>query len=338
MEMKKLILIFKILFSINNIFIFCYDEKGIEQLLLLSPRISGMGFASTGVCNTSDFIRINPSCLYNSSKTLISHSRSIRHFPFGGKSKFYIGHSKKFGNLPDQLNVDLISVITKSKKNFSYAFGWTIPGEFGYDYGNEALKEIIPEREKVQGGNKIISVSDTGKNNNNGVLNGISFSNTKYYYRINKNDKSVLTNFTTNKFHLHHSEIKNNNFIWGAGISFLMSDFKRVKAIKLTLGFAYTGLENTLFSLDVEKEFSKNGGRKPIFHTGVEVTTKSKYLLRMGYFGEKIITGNLTYGLGIKSGMLNLDYAVVKDYLPQLVGQPIKTFKDVHIIGYSLRF
>ncbi|MEW6202512.1 MAG: hypothetical protein AB1546_11080 [bacterium] len=303
-----------------------------------APRPAGMGGAFTAVEGDPIALFWNPAAAMRADRLTISGNHSLRHFP-GGKKNL------------DQFDSDTTAIIVPLEDEAVLGIGFTVPGEWGIDHTD--TNGVVPEAEKYHGRERLIAFTEAKPGERTAA--GTVYSDW-YRYHADVN----ISELRTPNYELRTPNTEYRQFNYGGGFSFfyrgaggftyginlkgLKSLVKRGggkggnsalrtphSALNIRIGVAYQGRgrSKTLVAADAEILF---GARTRLRgYAGVERRLEDRGFLRIG-----TMNGMPTYGIGAKSGGLRLDYAVVKNLLPNVTGKKIDRFKDGHFLSYTL--
>jgi hypothetical protein len=293
------------------------SDRAVDFLEKTAPRAAGMGGAFTAVQGDPAGMFWNPSAAMRADRFAISLTHSLRHFP--GPHK----------NL-DQFDSDMLGVTAPLSGGAVLGAGFTLPGEWGVDYTD--TNGGIPAREKLRGRERRFSYTDLDGSEQNGAAYLESD-----WYRYNNMDTGVgYQSFKTGGgFSFFYED--DNGMAYGVNVHGLNEIFKGVSKTKkagvtATLGAAYRPDSNasTLAVADVELKWKD--GFSARWFGGAERSFDGKTFLRVG-----AMDGMPTYGGGARFGSLRLDYAVVKNLMPEVSeNKEVRKFGDGHFISYTL--
>lgn len=318
--------------------------RRIELLAKTAPRPAGMGGAFTAVADDPIGMWWNPSAAMFGQRLAISGNHSLRHFPHGRK------------NL-DQFDSDTMGVTIPLSGGHMLGLGMTVPGEWGVDYAdtNGVLQPTgcarkcakhkadgaapcpleMPER--VRGRERRLALGNY-RNFNNG--NGLAATEiaSNWYRKEHLGKDRIQREFQPGAgFSVYYQG--NNGFRYGATLRLKKRQrpdepVKKQTLVDLTLGVAWrdTPQSDTLAALDLQLLTTTALERAQWrYFGGVERGWDDDVFARAG-----LMNGRFTYGAGAAFGDLRLDYAVVRDLLPDVAGQNPGRFSDGHFLSYTL--
>ncbi|HOO55366.1 MAG TPA: hypothetical protein PLN69_00980 [bacterium] len=293
------------------------SDRAVDYLLKTAPRPSGMGGAFTAVPGDPIGIFWNPSAAMMSDRLAISGNHSLRHFPHGRK------------NL-DQLDSDTTGITLPLSGDAIMGIGFTVPGEWGIDHTD--TNDVLPDKEKLRGRERRFCYADLHGTEQAGA----EFVDSNWYRYDNTDNGSHYRQFDTGGGFSFFYETQ-NGMMYGAQVRGLSSIVKGninavKKALSITFGAAYRADKNAATLAAADLELSWKHGFETRWFGGIERSFDRKGFLRVGS-----MNGMPTYGAGSRFGSLRLDYAVVKNLMPQITGnEDVKTFQDGHFLSYTL--
>lgn len=293
----------------------------LDLLRRCAPRPAGMGGAFTAVKGDPIGIFWNPAAALHANRLMISGNHSLRHFPGGTK------------NL-DQFDSDTTAVIVPLDGDSVMGVGFTVPGEWGIDHMD--TNGVVPGAERLRGRDRMLTFADVGGDKRTAA--GAAHSNWRRYG--DAGGESVRSFERGASFSFFYEGA--GGFNYGVNIKGLTSLIKgaaqpgadgKEAGATIGLGVAYNarGRAKTLAALDLEIRLRAERRPRVLVFGGVERRFDNRVFARLG-----AMNGLPTYGLGVKSGGLRLDYAVVKDLLPKVIDKDVATFGDGHFLSYTL--
>ncbi|MFH1539078.1 MAG: hypothetical protein ABIH66_08965 [bacterium] len=290
----------------------------LDLLRRCAPRPAGMGGAFTAVKDDPIGLFWNPAAALHANRLMISGNHSLRHFP--GERE----------NL-DQFDSDTTAIIVPLEGETAMGVGFTVPGEWGIDHVD--TNGVVPGAERLRGRERMLAFGDVG----GGRRAAAGTAHSDWLRYGGPGGDSVRSFGRGAGFSFFYEG--DDGFTYGVSLKGLASlirggggDGKAGEAT-IGLGVAYRAhdVARTLAALDLEIRFRAARRTRVLVFGGVERRFENRAFARLG-----CMHGLPTYGVGVKSGGLRLDYAVVKDLLPRVVDKDVAAFRDGHFLSYTL--
>jgi len=294
------------------------SDRAVDYLLKTAPRPAGMGGAFTAVPDDPIGLFWNPAAALRADRLAISGNHSLRHFPHGRK------------NL-DQFNSDTTGILIPTEGDSVVGIGFTVPGEWGTDYSD--TNGVLKSNEKLMGRERRFAYSNLHGPRQTGA--GYFDSDWYRYDDYRQGIKSRKSFGTGGGFSFFYESA--GGMMYGVNVRGLLARLRGENrygdnACAVTLGAAYRHhrTSSTIAAADVELNW-KHGFDTRLFG-GIEKSFDRRAFVRLGS-----MNGLATYGFGGRFGSLRLDYAVVRDLLPEVSGEKeVRSFGDGHFLSYTL--
>lgn len=318
-----IILLIGMVFSCGVVFAAGDTERmrdiDMDLLRRCAPRPAGMGGAFTAVGGDAIGLFWNPAAAIQANRLMISGNHSLRHFPDGKK------------NL-DQFDSDTTAILIPLEGDKVLGAGFTVPGEWGIDHMD--TNGVIDGGEKFKGRERMLvfGEADGGKRTSTG---GVVSNWSEYRSEVGKPVRRYENGVVFSFFYEGAGGATYGINVKGLSALITSGEWRgKSGAVSVGVGAAYRGRgrSKTTAAVDVEAILRRGGKPKYRLFGGVERRFEDRAWLRVGS-----MDGLPTYGGGVKSGSLRLDYAVVKDLLPRVVDKDLKVFGDGHFLSYSLQ-
>lgn len=290
----------------------------LDLLRRCAPRPAGMGGAFTAVGGDPIGLFWNPAAAMQANRLMISGNHSLRHFP--GERK----------NL-DQFDSDTTAILVPLRGETVMGVGFTVPGEWGIDHVD--TNGVVPGAERLRGRERMLVFGDVSDGER--AAAGAAHSD---WYRYSEPGGDSVRSFRSGAGFSFFYE-GDDGFTYGVNVRGLASLIRggggdgRKGEATIGLGVAYRaqGVAKTLAALDFEIRFRAARRTRVLVFGGVERRFEDRAFARLG-----CMHGLPTYGFGVKSGGLRLDYAVVKNLLPRVIDKEVSVFGDGHFLSYTL--
>ena len=317
----------------------CVSTDQVERLHWLyktAPRPAGMGGAFTAVEGDPIGMWWNPAAAMHGQRLAISGTHSLRHFP-GPR-----------GNL-DQFDADLMGVTIPLASRHMLGIAMTVPGEWGVDYtdtndtlhackckGHEAGTGPTPRPPRCRGRERRVALGNIHTAHDRRGLSAVDLG--ANWYRTHGQGDRIWREFQHGAGFSFFYETS-NGVRMGATVRTkrrrMPEQDNQIKMFyDVTLGLAYKAdpQADTLAAVDFEWLIDENlDSSQWRYYLGVERKYRDKAFARTG-----VMHNNFTYGLGARSAHLRLDYAVVRDILPDVAAEDPGRFRDGHFLSYTL--
>jgi hypothetical protein len=317
-----------------------------DVFVTLAARPLSMGGAAAAVPDPSSVFS-NPACLAVLRSLHLLYNHSARHFPgskAGGQSEW------------DQLDGDTEAIVVPLPL-CTYAHGFTLSGEMGYDYSGHPpgglygyLREQVwgtEEYDALAFGSGLPVAAGAALRRNLQRFTPAQGSASPAWLRLGEGQQFGVYLRPAPGLHYGYSDLK-LDYDWtvlgkpaqgeadSAGFPTFNSRFKQKRS-----GWSFQPCGWIILAQDAVLDTYSSDGKASIgvirggrqqrssLHRGVEVQLGNGVALRAGSYD-----GRPTSGLALKLGGLWLNYAEAQDLLPAIVGAG-NSFKDVHIYGFD---